>query len=330
MGNRGDWRDGSRPEWDGGPNGTRPIQQGTASGPNQASQQRHMGRRFVLGALMVTGAAAAGAVALDAAARRNAQAEGSHQAALAAARRRAQAQAATRHQHPHPHPTPSSSPSQHTTPSPHPTEHPAPHHHHPDHHEPPPPVYYVEDGPNVVALTIDDGPNPEYTPEILQILQRHNITASFSMIGQNVTYYPSIAREVSDAGHLIVNHTWDHADLATLSTSRLRDEVTRAQDAIHSATGRQPTMLRAPYGAWSPAVLEYLASADLTPLDWSVDPQDWARPGVGEIVHTILSTTRSGSIILEHDGGGDRSQTVAALKIVLPKLLDEGFRFAIV
>ena len=88
-------------------------------------------------------------------------------------------------------------------------------------------------------------------------------------------------------------------------------------------------MFRAPYGAWSQQSLRYCADERLTPLDWSVDPRDWARPGVSEIVGTIMKTTRTGSIILEHDGGGDRSQTVAALKIVIPRLLDEGYHFAI-
>ena len=87
-------------------------------------------------------------------------------------------------------------------------------------------------------------------------------------------------------------------------------------------------MFRAPYGVWSPAALEYCVIEGLTPLGWSVDPRDWSRPGVQDIVRTIMRTTQTGSIILEHDGGGDRSQTVAALKTVIPRLLDEGYRFA--
>jgi peptidoglycan/xylan/chitin deacetylase (PgdA/CDA1 family) len=189
------------------------------------------------------------------------------------------------------------------------------------------PVYYIEDGPKTVALTIDDGPTPAYTPEILQVLAQYGVTATFSMVGQNVASYPAIAREVAAAGHAIANHTWSHANLAVLSTAGVRDEITRASDIIHTATGQRPTVFRAPYGAWSPRLLEYCSAQGLTPLDWSVDPRDWARPGVSAIVHNILATTRTGSIILEHDGGGDRSQTVAALKIVLPHLLDEGFRF---
>jgi peptidoglycan-N-acetylglucosamine deacetylase len=191
------------------------------------------------------------------------------------------------------------------------------------------PVYYLDDGPNVIALTIDDGPSPLYTPQVLQVLERYGVRATFSMIGENVSYYPAVAKDVAEAGHTIINHTWDHANLTSLSADQQRAEIMRATDAIHAAVGVQPRMFRAPYGAWSQRVLKYCAAEGLIPLDWSVDPRDWSRPGVSEIVATIMKTTKAGSIILEHDGGGDRSQTVAALKIVIPRLLDEGYRFAI-
>ena len=191
------------------------------------------------------------------------------------------------------------------------------------------PVYYLDDGPKVIALTIDDGPSPVYTPQVLRVLEKYGVRATFSMVGENVSYYPAIAREVAEAGHTIINHTWDHAKLPTLSASRQRAEIALATDAIHAATGVHPHMFRAPYGAWSREALAYCARTRLIPLDWSVDPRDWSRPGVSEIVSTIMRTTRSGSIILEHDGGGNRAQTVAALKIVLPRLIGEGYRFAI-
>ena len=189
------------------------------------------------------------------------------------------------------------------------------------------PMYTIQDGPKVVALTIDDGPSPIYTPQILRILRQYGITASFSMIGENAATFPGIAREVAAAGHMIVNHTWNHYNLGRMKAAAVRDEISRATDAIHAATGKHPSMFRAPYGVWSPAVFSYCALAGLTPLDWSVDPRDWSRPGVRAIVRDIESDTRTGSIILEHDGGGNRSQTVAALKIWLPRLLDEGYQF---
>jgi peptidoglycan-N-acetylglucosamine deacetylase len=191
------------------------------------------------------------------------------------------------------------------------------------------PEYYVDDGPKVIALTIDDGPSPVYTPQVLAILERYQVRAAFSMVGQNVRYYPGVAREVAAAGHVIVNHTWDHANLGRLSAVSTRTEIDRAAAEIHAATGTVPRMFRAPYGTWTTAALNYCEAQGLTPLDWSVDPRDWSRPGVDAIVNTIMASTRTGSIILEHDGGGDRSQTVTALRTVVPRLLEEGYRFTV-
>lgn len=189
------------------------------------------------------------------------------------------------------------------------------------------PIQYIDDGPMAIALTIDDGPSAFYTPQVLRLLQKYGVTATFCMVGARVTAHPGIAREVADAGHAIVNHTWTHARLSALAPTAVQDQMSRASDAIHDVTGRRPGMFRAPYGAWSPTVLKLCGQMRLAPLDWSVDPQDWANPGVNAIVTTIMRNTGSGSIILEHDGGGHRSETVAALSIVLPRLLAAGFRF---
>jgi peptidoglycan-N-acetylglucosamine deacetylase len=189
------------------------------------------------------------------------------------------------------------------------------------------PMFTVDDGPHAIALTIDDGPSPVYTPQVLALLARYRVTATFSMIGIEVQTHPGVAREVADAGHVIANHTWSHPDLARLPPAVVTEQMSQATEAIHAATGRIPDLFRAPYGAWSPFVLAQCARAGLTPLDWSVDPRDWSRPGVAAIVANIMRNTRTGSIILEHDGGGDRSQTVAALKIVIPRLLAAGYHF---
>ena len=191
------------------------------------------------------------------------------------------------------------------------------------------PEYYVHAGAKVIALTLDDGPSAAYTPQVLDLLQQLKITATFCMVGRQVAANRSLVAEVVAAGHTIVNHTWDHADQSKLTQAQIRSEIGRASDAL-AAVGVRPAIFRAPYGAWSHALYEELAAADLRPLDWSVDPRDWSRPGVNTIVSRILAATRTGSIILEHDGGGDRSQTVAALRIVLPKLLEQGYRFTTV
>jgi peptidoglycan-N-acetylglucosamine deacetylase len=189
------------------------------------------------------------------------------------------------------------------------------------------PMYYVHDGPRAIALTIDDGPDPVYTPQILRLLHKYGVAASFSMIGIHVDAYPGLARRVADAGHMIVNHTQTHPDLALMAPAAVRDEMSYASEAIERVTGRAPGMFRAPYGAWSPTVMRRCQEMGMTPLDWSVDPRDWAEPGVAAIVDNIMDFTRAGSIILEHDGGGNRSQTVAALRIVIPRLLHAGYHF---
>jgi peptidoglycan-N-acetylglucosamine deacetylase len=189
------------------------------------------------------------------------------------------------------------------------------------------PVHYIDDGRKAIALTIDDGPSPVYTPQVLRLLNRYGITASFSMIGINVLAYPGVAREVAEAGHMIVNHTQHHHNLAFMWPAQVAGEMDQATDAIHRATGRVPAMFRAPYGVWSPSVLQRCRLTGMTPLAWSVDPKDWSRPGVSAIIANIMGHTRTGSIILEHDGGGNRSQTVAALQVVLPRLLNAGYRF---
>ncbi len=189
------------------------------------------------------------------------------------------------------------------------------------------PMYHIDDGRKVIALTIDDGPSPVYTPQILRLLDQYQVTGTFSMVGLQVAAHRGMAREVAAAGHMIANHTWSHVDLAVLSAVKIADQINRTSAAIHAATGRVPTLFRAPYGAWSPAVLAHCAQTGMTPLDWSVDPRDWSRPGVASIVRNIMRNTKTGSIILEHDGGGNRSQTVAALQIVLPRLLAVGYRF---
>jgi peptidoglycan-N-acetylglucosamine deacetylase len=192
------------------------------------------------------------------------------------------------------------------------------------------PMYHISAGPHgpkAIALTIDDGPDPVYTPQVLRLLDKYRVTGTFSMIGIEVRAHPGVAREVAAAGHLIANHTWSHLDLAWQPLPAVTDQINRATAEIHAVTGQPPAFFRAPYGAWSPAVLRQCARSGMTPLAWSVDPRDWSRPGVPSIVANIMGNTRPGSIILEHDGGGNRSQTVAALKQVLPRLQAAGYHF---
>ncbi len=182
-----------------------------------------------------------------------------------------------------------------------------------------------------IALTVDDGPHPVWTPQVLALLERLQVPATFCVVGQQAARLPSLVADVVAAGHQVANHTHTHRTLRTASAGTVAVEIERAQHAIATATGGavEPTLFRAPGGGWSPTVLGELAARSMRPLGWSVDPRDWSRPGAPAIVAAITTQVRPGSIILEHDGGGDRSQTVAALTEVLPRLLDQGYRFVL-
>jgi len=191
------------------------------------------------------------------------------------------------------------------------------------------PQWYVDDdGPMAIALTMDDGPHPVYTPQVLEIFRRHGIKATFNMIGRQVGSNLSLVREVSSEGHTITNHTWDHADLTHYSYDQVISEMDQCNDALADAD-QSPTIFRAPYGNWSKAVFQACAAKNLKPVGWSVDPRDWdtAHVDTQMIVENVMHNTQAHDIILEHDGGGDRRNTVAALKIFIPELLDRGFNF---
>jgi peptidoglycan/xylan/chitin deacetylase (PgdA/CDA1 family) len=191
------------------------------------------------------------------------------------------------------------------------------------------PQHYVPCRGTDIALTVDDGPDPEWTPRILALLARYRIPATFCMVGRHAVQYPQLVAAVAGAGHQIANHTFTHPQPFRLQTPvQVRDEIARTSAALTAAnSGHPPTLFRAPGGEWSPDILAACAAAQLRPLDWSVDPRDWSRPGVPHIVDTILTHTRPGSIILEHDGGGNRQQTLDALTLALPRLLDAGYHF---
>jgi peptidoglycan/xylan/chitin deacetylase (PgdA/CDA1 family) len=191
------------------------------------------------------------------------------------------------------------------------------------------PQYYVDnDGPRAIALTMDDGPHPIYTPQVLEVLRKYDIKATFNMIGSQVGANLSLVREVSAEGHTITNHTWNHADLTHATYAAVCSQIDRCNEAL-AAANQYPTIFRAPYGNWATAVFQACAARELRPVDWSVDPRDWDTQDVDtqDIVRTVLRTTQPHDIILEHDGGGVRRNTVAALKIFIPKLLDEGYNF---
>jgi peptidoglycan/xylan/chitin deacetylase (PgdA/CDA1 family) len=180
---------------------------------------------------------------------------------------------------------------------------------------------------HAVALTIDDGPHPVWTPKVLALLDRYHVPATFCLIGNQVRGHESVARSVVNAGHHVANHTYNHpTSLSTYPAERVRDEIDKAQDKIYSATGYQPKLFRPPGGAWSAPMMAQTAQAGLVSVDWSDDPRDWTRPGTGLIVSRMMAA-RPGQILLCHDGGGDRSETYEALQTVIPALQAKGYLF---
>ncbi|MFJ9776379.1 polysaccharide deacetylase family protein [Kitasatospora sp. NPDC101157] len=182
-------------------------------------------------------------------------------------------------------------------------------------------------GGKVVYLTFDDGPSPTYTPRILSILNRYGVRATFFEIGENVAAHPSLTAQVARQGHSVQNHSWSHPDLSRLSASSFNSQVNNTDRVIRAQTGRTPKCLRPPYGAVNGTVRSRAAALGKQVVLWSVDPADWSRPGTATIQSRVLRNVRPGSVILLHDGGGDRSQTAAALPAILSTLKARGYSF---
>lgn len=182
----------------------------------------------------------------------------------------------------------------------------------------------------VVALTFDDGPDPEYTPRVLDLLAEHDAVATFCMVGSRVRAHPELVGEVADAGMRLCNHTVHHDErLARRPPAAIEKELVEASAALRAAAGADAPVdyFRAPGGNWSPPLRHTAARYGMRPLAWSVDPRDWSRPGVPAIVAAVERDVRPGSVILLHDGGGRRDQTIGALERLLPWLAAHGYRF---
>ena len=182
---------------------------------------------------------------------------------------------------------------------------------------------------NAVALTIDDGPHPTWTPTALDLLAASGVRATFSLVGEQAQAYPKLVRRIARAGHGLCNHSMTHPQPfgARNAPTQIRGEIRDAQSAISDAAGNEAGGSSGrPGGNWTAAVLDSAEEYGLTPVGWSVDPRDWAQPGAPAIKDTLL-TASAGDILLCHDGGGNRAQTVTALKAVLPQLRAEGLRF---
>lgn len=192
-------------------------------------------------------------------------------------------------------------------------------------------------GDKVIALTFDDGPWNNQTEEILDILDQNDAKATFFIVGTRVDDTPGgrdLLKRQHDSGHQICSHTWDHAagsgkgvNLGYMSEQEQIDEITKGQAIISEVTGEEASkVIRTPGGNYSLDTARIIHPYVSLEMGWTVDSQDWRRPGADKIEHAILSV-KPGGVILMHDGGGDRSQTIQALSDALPKLKEEGYKF---
>lgn len=176
-----------------------------------------------------------------------------------------------------------------------------------------------------VAFTFDDGPHPDWTPKILQELKRAGVRATFCVLGSQVKRYPHLVAQIVREGHTLCNHSWNHEfELGTLPEAKIRTNLERTNQEIRrAAPGAEIHYFRHPGGKWTPAAIKVARELGMTSLHWTVDPRDWERPGGDVIADRVMSNAKPGAIVLLHDGGGDRSGTVAACRQILPALKEK-------
>ncbi len=187
----------------------------------------------------------------------------------------------------------------------------------------------------IVALTFDDGPNEPYTSEILDILAKYKIKATFFVVGENALYYPETTKRILREGHVIGDHSYSHPFLFINKKSTIEQEITLAQNAIYSVTGKYPRLFRPPHGFKSPWLMSAVKQSGLVVVEWSDITRDWAQPGEKNITERIIQKIERGSIIVLHDGdqtrhGSDRSQEVEALPQIIEELKNKGYQFVTV
>ncbi|MFC4146492.1 polysaccharide deacetylase family protein [Micromonospora mangrovi] len=181
----------------------------------------------------------------------------------------------------------------------------------------------IHTGSDRVALTFDDGPDPQYTPQVLDLLRSYGVKATFCVVGENAQNHPELIEAIVAEGHTLCNHSWNHdTTLGKRSPDAIRADLLRTNDAIRAAApNARIAWFRQPGGEWTYPVVSICTELGLTPLHWSVDPSDWQAPGAAKVTSAVLGDTGPGSIVLMHDAGGDRRGTVEALHRILPELI---------
>lgn len=188
-------------------------------------------------------------------------------------------------------------------------------------------LWDIETQEKIVALTFDDGPDDEYTNQVLDLLAEYDAKATFFIIGKNAEKHPEVILRQFEEGHELANHTYSHP--WNTSLKRIEEEMNKTDDIIYSITGFKPTLFRPVGGLYTDGMIDVAVKNGYTVIMWSwhQDTEDWKNPGVKKIVHKVLEGTNPGDVILFHDGGSDRTQTVEALKEILPVLQKQGYQF---
>lgn len=176
----------------------------------------------------------------------------------------------------------------------------------------------------IVYLTFDDGPDPGNDPRLLSVLRKQQVPATFFLVGTHAASDPKAVRRLVLAGHAVGNHTYDHADLSKMSIHGVEHELTSTQRVLGPMAGN---CMRPPYGAVSPAVTSAASALGLKVVLWNIDPEDWAHQNTGYIVNHVLTHVANRSVVLMHDGGGDRAATTRAVKLLIPQLRARGYDF---
>jgi peptidoglycan/xylan/chitin deacetylase (PgdA/CDA1 family) len=179
-----------------------------------------------------------------------------------------------------------------------------------------------------VALTFDDGPG-DYTYQVLDVLKKYEVKATFCVIGQQVADYPVTMKRIVDEGHRLCNHSNTHADLTKGSTAKVKRELVACQAAVKTSTEVTMKVVRFPYGASNATVRKVAKDMKLRALGWDVDPEDWRNPPAKTITARIVKATTPGDVVLLHDGGGVRRQTVNSLAGTITQLKKKGYTFVL-
>ncbi len=187
-------------------------------------------------------------------------------------------------------------------------------------------------GSKQIALTYDDGPNDPHTLRLLEVLARHDVRATFFLIGRHVQQRRDIAREIVKAGHIVGNHTFTHPLLIFKSAAEIRQELSSCRSALQDAIGDHSNLFRPPFGGRRPAVLRIARELELEPVMWNVTGYDWNAPPAGAIERKVAKQMKGGDVILFHDGGHrqmgvDRAQTVLATDSLIKRYKAEGYEF---